>query len=153
MEKIRRVGNYNENRPPRGFAQNMTSLGRQVFAVFLDSTIQNLLYQLFAKSLQGSLAISIDSWKDDVKLMIEFAYSILSLEITFFEDIIKTYFPLLSPSTKEGLNGSPAMSLLGLSWGQKGSTVVFVLLFLLRSAALKLHAMALSSGKLCASLH
>lgn len=124
----------------------MTSLGRQVFATFVDTTIQNLLYQLFAKSLQGSLAINIDSWKEDIKMVIDFVYSILSLEIAYFEGIIKLLTPFSAPP-KPGLTGSPAMTLFGLSWGQKGSTVVYIFLFLLRSAALKLHAVALSSGK------
>lgn len=114
--------------------------------MFVDTTIQNLLYQLFAKSLQGSLAISIDSWKEDIKMVIDFVYSILSLEISFFEDIIKILAPFSTPPTS-GLNGSPAMTFFGLSWGQRGSTVVYILLFLLRSAALKLHAVALSSGE------
>ena len=114
--------------------------------MFVDTTIQNLLYQLFAKSLQGSLAISIDSWKEDIKMVIDFVYSILSLEISFFEDIIKILVPFSTPPTS-GLTGSPAMTLFGLSWGQRGSTVVYILLFLLRSAALKLHAVALSSGE------
>lgn len=118
------------------------SIGKQVFASFVDGTIQNLLFQMLSKALRGDMATKLESWKDDIKAIIELVYGVISLEIDWIQSFLKSVWNITGEAT-----GTPAMSILGLKWGKKGSTVLYILLFLLKVCATKLYKLSLNQGK------
>jgi hypothetical protein len=66
---------------------------------------------------------------------------VLSLEISWIQSILQPFL-----GSKSSLSGTPAMTLLGLKWGNKGSTLLYTVLFLVKVVADKLHTLALSEG-------
>lgn len=116
-----------------------SATARQVIAAFLDGTVQNLLYLLLIKAVDANHAAYFERWKAEIRFLIDVLYSILSLEVEWLGSLFREEFG----GVTGGITGSVGMTVLGQTWGEKGSTGIYALLLVLQFALTKLRQLSI----------
>lgn len=122
------------------------SLGHQLLAITIDQQLKAILTSTFLKALE-SLEWSTFSIKIWIETLVDLIYSYLSLDLESVNEF-RLHFLSSSPGTETGkfYSSSPGMRVVGLTWEERGSSIVYLFALLGHSILLQLRKLSLVEG-------